>query len=162
MATVYLGIGSNLRPEHNFKLAVQELARRFELIDVSQVYRNKAVGFKGDDFLNAVACIATTLSPQELSDNLEEIHDLAGRRRGASANVSRTLDIDLLLYDDLVVNNPPLQLPRDDILLYPFVLGPLAEIAPKLVHPETGRTMASHWADVAPNTYSLTKEDLVF
>lgn len=161
MASVYLGIGSNVQPERNIRLGVQELERRFHFRNLSHIYRNKAIGFEGDDFLNAVAFIETTMSPRELSDNLEEIHDLAGRKREISANVSRTLDIDLLLYDDLIVHEPPLQLPRADILLYPFVLGPLAEIAPNLIHPETGRSMAAHWAAVDANTYALTRVDLI-
>jgi 2-amino-4-hydroxy-6-hydroxymethyldihydropteridine diphosphokinase len=67
MAVVYLGLGSNLEPEANLRMAVRELRARFSLRELSRVYRNAALGFDGDDFLNAVACIATPLYPQAVN-----------------------------------------------------------------------------------------------
>lgn len=144
MPDVYLGLGSNLQPRENLSLALRELAERFDLVRVSPVYRNAAIGFEGADFLNAVACVRTTKPAAVIAAELEEIHDLAGRERGAEAFASRTLDIDLLLYGDEVIEE--LRVPRADVLDYGFVLGPLADIAPGLVHPSTGRTIAEHWA----------------
>lgn len=143
MPDVYLGLGSNVEPGRNLRLCVHELGRRFELVTVSTVYRNAAVGFEGADFLNAVARVRTPLSPAEVNAELAAIHDLAGRQRGANAYVARTLDIDLLLYGDAVVAAH--KVPRPDVLAYSFVLGPMAEIAPDLRHPVTGLTMAEHW-----------------
>jgi len=77
-----------------------------------------------------VACIETRLTPQPLCAELELIHDLAERTRRSEKFISRSLDIDLLLYDQLILNEPPIRLPREDVLQYSFVLGPLAEIAP--------------------------------
>jgi 2-amino-4-hydroxy-6-hydroxymethyldihydropteridine diphosphokinase len=156
---IYLGLGSNLQPAKNLKLAVSELARRFSLVAVSAVYRNAAVGFVGDDFLNAVAAIETDLSPTAVCRELEAIHDLAGRIRGTDAFVSRTLDVDLLLYGDEILESP--SVPRSDILQYSFVLRPLAEIAPDLVHPLSGKTMARHWAEFDTDSHHLTRDSLV-
>ncbi len=161
MPTVYLGLGSNSRPEENLQLCAHELRQRFNVQRFSRVYRNKALGFSGEDFLNAVACVQTPKSPVEVCDELEHIHRLAGRRRGKSAFMSRTLDVDLLLYDDWVENEPPVRVPRDDVLKYAFVLGPLAEIAPDYAHPLTGHTLAFHWSDFAVNQHVLTREELI-
>lgn len=158
---VYLGIGSNRSPEENLRLGIRQLARRFERHAVSTVYRNAAIGFQGDDFLNAVVCMNTAKTPADICVELGEIHLLAGRQRDTDPFVSRTLDIDLLLYDQRVINEPPVRVPRKDVLTYSFVLGPLAEIAPDLVHPVTGRTMASHWASFDRESHPLTPDPLI-
>ena len=146
MAVVYLGLGSNIEPESNLRLAIAELGRRFDVLHVSPVYQCTAVGFDGDDFFNAVVAVETTRSPAAVTAACEEIHELAGRERGANSFVPRKLDIDLLLYDDAVIDEPPVVVPRSDVLKYAFALGPLADIAPDLRHPVTGRTIADHWA----------------
>jgi len=160
-AIVYLSIGSNRRPEEYLKFGVSELARRSALKIASSVYRNRAMGFEGDDFLNAVVCIETTKSPGAICVELDEIHLLAGRQRDSDPLVSRTLDIDLLLYDQLILNEPPVRVPRDDVLEYSFVLRPLAEIAPAYVHPVTGKTIAWHWAEFDAESHPLTPESLI-
>jgi len=159
MPVIYLGLGSNQDPHKYLRLAVEELGRRFVLQRVSPVYRNRPVGFEGADFLNAVARAETALSADGVCRQLEEIHELAGRKRGADPFVPRTLDIDLLLYDGDIIDR--LQVPRPDILAYSFVLRPLAEIDPCLVHPVTGRTMADHWADFDADRHPLTLEALI-
>lgn len=157
MPKVFLGLGSNVLPEANLRLAKSELDRRFHLVAVSAVYRNAAVGFEGNDFLNAVACIETDASPGNVCLQLEEIHDLAGRSRGEHSFVSRSLDIDLLLYGNEIDNEH--KVPRDDILEYAFVLRPLAELAPDLAHPVTGRTMADHWQAFDHGSHHLEPVD---
>ena len=156
MAKVYLGLGSNIDPVNNLRRGIHELGKRFGELALSDVYQSAAVGFEGDDFLNLVVALETDESPQHINEAIEAIHRLAGRRRGEERFSSRPLDIDLLLYDDLVVDAPPLRLPRSDILEYSFVLRPLAELAPCLRHPCTGRTLAEHWRDFDQESQPLT------
>ena len=147
MAQIYLGLGSNIDPEENLRLGIGELRKRYGELTISAVYQSAAVGFEGPDFLNLVVGCATEQSPGEVNGEIEIIHRMAGRERGEEKFSSRPLDIDLLLYDDQVIEAPPLRIPRSDILEYAFVLRPLVELAPGLVHPVTGRTLADHWAD---------------
>ncbi len=155
MSIVYLGLGSNIRPEENLSLGVRELRRRYKDVDVSSVYRSAAVGFEGDDFLNLVLRFRSEETPVEICSEIERLHDLAGRERGSDKWASRPLDIDLLLYDDLVLDERPVRVPRSDILEYSFVLGPLAELAPDLVHPVTGKTMLTHWQEFGAESQPL-------
>jgi 2-amino-4-hydroxy-6-hydroxymethyldihydropteridine diphosphokinase len=161
MPIAYLGVGSNLNAEENMRLACRELRDRFSVQKISTVYRSKALGFDGDDFLNAVVCIETELSPRDLCRQIELIHELAGRRRRPDKFVSRTLDIDLLLCDQLVVNEPSVRLPRDDVLQHNFVLKPLAEIAPDYRHPVTGKSLKDHWQEFDAASHPLTAVDLI-
>ncbi len=147
MASVYLGLGSNIDPKPNLELAIRELRRRYGELRLSPAYRSKAVGFDGPDFINLVAGLESDDSPVDIHTEIERIHDLAGRTRGSERFSSRSLDIDLLLYDDLILEHPRFHLPRSDVLDYAFVLRPLKEIAPGVVHPRTGRTIAEHWAE---------------
>ncbi len=142
----YLGVGSNVEPEQNLRLAWHELRKLGDNALASNVYRNPPVGFSGDDFLNLVVRIDTTLSPPQLLQSLETIHDLAGRKRGSEKFGPRELDVDLLMYGDIVSRE--WKLPRKDIMKYPFVLQPMAELAPELAHPGNGFTMHALWDDM--------------
>jgi 2-amino-4-hydroxy-6-hydroxymethyldihydropteridine diphosphokinase len=157
---VFLGIGSNIEPEANLELAVAELRRRFGSLTLSRVYRGPAIGFEGPDFLNLVARAETRHSPRWILSEIESIHRLARRERDGDRFRSRTLDIDLLLYDGLITCEPGAELPRPDVLRYAFVLRPLAELAPDFVHPVTGRTLAEHWRELAPSAPRLVPVEL--
>ncbi len=161
MAAVYLGLGSNIDAEKNLRLAVGELRRLYGELTISPVYRSTALGFEGPDFLNLVVALATDVGPSEVIEQIERIHEMAGRTRGPDKYTSRPLDIDLLLYGDLVDPEPPLRLPRRDILEHSFVLQPLADIAPGLVHPLTGRVIAEHWREFDADSHPLTRIDLI-
>ena len=91
-------------------------------------------------------------------ERLEQLHTQARRKRQADPFSSRTLDLDLLLYGDLVRDR--LKVPRDDIEKYGFVLGPLAEVAPELRHPLTGETMASLWENFDKDEHPMNKVDI--
>lgn len=160
MTRVFVGIGSNLEPERNLRLAVRELEERYGEVALSPVYRNAAVGFDGADFLNMVAGFETVQTPAELNADFGRIHDLAGRVRDGARLVSRTLDIDLLLYGDTVSARPPL--PRRDVLEYNFVLQPLAELAPDFTHPQTGRRLLEHWREADNASHPLERVRLDF
>ena len=132
MATVYVGLGSNIDAEANLHLGIRELRNRYGELQLSAVYRSEAVGFDGPDFLNLVVGCSTDSGPGDVQEQIEAIHRMAGRERSQEKFASRPLDIDLLLYDDLVIDQPPLRLPRSDVLEYSFVLRPLAELAPDI------------------------------
>jgi 2-amino-4-hydroxy-6-hydroxymethyldihydropteridine diphosphokinase len=161
MARVYLGLGSNIDPEDNLRLGIQELRRYFGELSQSAIYQSAAVGFEGADFLNMVVVLQSDDTPEAIQAQAELIHGLAGRKRASGRFTSRPLDIDLLLYGDRVVNKPMLTLPRSDVLEYSFVLRPLAELDPGLTHPVTGRTMAEHWQVFDATSHPLRPVDVI-
>ncbi len=130
---IFLSLGSNIEPEKNIDFAKEQLQIKYGKLLISSVYKTKAVGFKGDDFLNLVIKTSTSDSPETVIDYLHYIEKQTGREIGTGQFNSRTLDIDLLLYGDLI--DASLNLPRDEILEYDFVLEPLVEIFPEGIHP---------------------------
>jgi len=146
MSTAWLSLGSNIDAAANIASAMRALARDFDGARFSRVYRSEAVGFAGDDFLNLAAVIETDLPPLRLKAALTALEDAHRRDRRAPRWSSRTLDVDILLYDDLWLLSPELEIPRDEILDSAHVLKPLADLAPQLRHPVAGRTMAELWA----------------
>lgn len=145
MSIVWLGLGSNCDAEANLRSGLRALYRQFSRLAVSPVYRSPAVGFEGKDFLNCAARMETDWTPQELKTWLSALEDEHGRDRSLPKFSDRTLDIDILMVDDLVGDFGDLSLPRSDILKYAHVLKPLADLAGELVHPQTGQTMIWHW-----------------
>ena len=101
MAKAFIGVGSNIDREENIRAALKALCKSFSAVVASKVYESSSVGFEGDNFFNLVVGIETELSPRELQDRLHEIEADYGRSRGGPRYVSRTLDLDLLLYDDI-------------------------------------------------------------
>jgi 2-amino-4-hydroxy-6-hydroxymethyldihydropteridine diphosphokinase len=146
MAQVFVAAGSNVEPQAHLTQALTELARRFGELQVSPWYRNPAVGFAGEDFVNLVFGFQTQLAVHDMLARLREVETLCGRPRNAPKWAARSMDLDVLLYDDLVLDDPQLKLPRPDLLLRPYMLGPLADIAPQLRHPTQGRTIAELWS----------------
>lgn len=146
MGRAYLSLGSNQEPLRYLNAALAELQATFGSIAISPAYRSRAVGFDGADFVNLAVALDTELSPQALNDWLHALEDRHGRRRDLPRYSDRTLDVDIVLYDDLVVQGEGhLQIPRKE-LKHAFVLRPLADIAPALQHPLTGETMAELWS----------------
>ena len=146
MSTAWLGLGSNVNADKNIRAGIAELENQFENVAISPVYTSAAVGFEGDDFINLVARVETSMQPLELRQYLRDLEDRYGRKRDVPKFSDRVLDIDILLYDDLVVYSPLLEIPRAEILKFSHVLKPLADLDPELLHPSEMRTMADIWA----------------
>lgn len=146
MGTAYLSLGSNLDPERHLRAAAAALRERFTAVRFSPVYRVPAVGFEGPDFLNAAVVLDSDLDPFALDAWLHVLEDGQGRRRDVPRYSSRSLDLDLVFYDDLVLKGPGhLELPRPE-LQHAFVLKPLVDVAPDFRDPRTQRTLAELWA----------------
>jgi 2-amino-4-hydroxy-6-hydroxymethyldihydropteridine diphosphokinase len=142
MPKAYLSLGSNQEPEQHLAAAVQALKQAFGEIVLSDWVQTKAVGFEGPDFINGAAIIETDWDVYTLDAWLHALEDAQGRKRDVPRFSSRTLDIDIIFFDDLILNGPGnLQIPRPE-LKHAFVLGPLAQIAPDFVNPETGVSLA--------------------
>jgi 2-amino-4-hydroxy-6-hydroxymethyldihydropteridine diphosphokinase len=142
MPRAYLSLGSNIEPERHLTAAIDELRARFGAIVVSPAYRSAAVGFDGPAFLNLAVGIDTNLDPVALDAWLHALEDRHGRRRDGPRYASRTLDVDIVLFDDRIVRGPGhLEIPRAE-LGQAFVLVPLADIAPAARDPVSGRTVA--------------------
>lgn len=145
MARIYISIGSNIDAEKNIRLAIHALQNHYGKLILSSVYESEAVGFDGDNFLNLVVGINTDEDVHTVATTLRKIEDDNGRVRSGPRFSSRVVDLDLLLYDDLILKDDSLELPRDEITKNAFVLLPLEEIAPQLIHPLSGKTMCDHW-----------------
>lgn len=146
MVKVYISVGSNIERERRVQGAVDRLQERFGALELSSVYETAAVGFEGDDFFNLVVGFESEASPESINEALKVIEQSEGRERGAKKFSARTLDLDLLLFGDEVIDRPGLQVPRDEIERYSFVLEPLVELVPD--HPYPGRagvTMRQLW-----------------
>lgn len=145
MHRVYLSLGSNIEREYYIRAALDALQSQFGDLQISSVYESEAVGFKGDNFYNLVVGVETELDVAALSACLKRIEDDHGRERTGPRFSGRTLDIDILTYDEVSEPVAGVQLPRDEILNNAFVLLPLAEIAPQQQHPVLKRSYAELW-----------------
>ena len=142
MEITYLGLGSNLGDrEHNLAQALALISQQAVVEKLSSIYETEPVGYAQQSlFLNAVCCVSTDLSPAQLLRLAKEI-ELELGRISSFPNAPRPVDIDILFYGDRVVESPELTIPHPRLAERAFVLVPLAEIAPELVHPESGRTI---------------------
>ena len=148
MARVYIGIGSNIDKHLHIPRVIEELQSEYGEVTVSPIYQTTAVGFEGEDFYNLAVGIDTRKSPQEMFKYLRALEAAHGRRRTSGNQfIARTLDLDQLLYDDQQIEDETLSIPHEDIIRYAFVLKPLADIAPNLVHPILQKSMQLLWQE---------------
>ncbi|MBE5315607.1 MAG: 2-amino-4-hydroxy-6-hydroxymethyldihydropteridine diphosphokinase [Xanthomonadales bacterium] len=161
MSLALLSLGSNQQPERYLRAAAEALRQRFPGARFSPVYRTPAVGFEGPDFLNAAAAIDSDLDPFALNDWLHALEDANGRRRDVPRFSSRTLDVDIVYFDALVLEGPGnLQLPRPE-LKHAFVLKPLVDLVPEYIDPVQGCRLDALWRRsglASPSLDALTLE----
>ena len=144
MTTIYISLGSNIERDRHIRAGLDALHAEFGELRVSRVFESEAVGFNGRPFYNLVAAAETELPLATVCQRLRAMEFAHGREPDAKKFAPRTLDLDLLLYGELVCDTP-LVLPRGEVLTNAFVLWPLAELAPALRHPVDGRTMSELW-----------------
>ena len=145
MTRVLVAAGSNVDPVAHLRRALDVLARHYPGLRCSRAYRNAAVGFEGEDFVNLAVAFDTDDPVGAVIGHLHEAEAACGRARHAPKWAPRSMDLDILLYGDLVTDEPGLVLPRPDLVRRPYMLGPAAELAPELVHPTLGLTLAELW-----------------
>jgi 2-amino-4-hydroxy-6-hydroxymethyldihydropteridine diphosphokinase len=155
MAQIYISIGSNIEPEKYIKNSIKALRQHYGQLHISSVYESEAVGFEGDNFYNLVVGAQTSETPQQIQQTLRQIEHDNHRKRDTAKFSARTLDLDLLLYDDWVIQEQSLEIPRDEIEKYAFVLQPLAEIAPHASHPTLHKTYKQMWKAYDKSQQSL-------
>lgn len=143
MAIAYLSLGSNLgNRQRNLKQALRLLSLQVKIDKLSSIYETEPVGYQEQPpFLNTVCQVSTNLSPYELLHLAKDIERQLGRKP-SFANAPRPIDIDILIYNNKVVQAGELTIPHPRLVERAFVLVPLAEISPELVHPEKGRTIS--------------------
>jgi len=160
MARVSISLGSNIQRERNLRCAVDALRARYPQLVVSPVYETEAVGFEGDDFLNLVVAFDTEDAVQEIARQLKQIEDSIGRDRSQPRFSARTIDLDLLTYDQAVIDEEGIQVPRHEILKNAFVLKPLSDILGDEWHPTLGESYRELWLAMAPTAGRITVFDL--
>lgn len=135
MARAFIGIGSNIEPSKNVRAALRRLARQARVVGLSTVYRTDALGRpEHPSYFNCVAEIDTELSPSQVKHAmLRPIEDELWRTRTEDKYAPRTIDLDLIVYGELAMDDGDIRLPDPDILDRPFLAIPLAELAPNLV-----------------------------
>lgn len=163
MPEVYVGAGSNVEPRRNLAAGLVALAEHYGILRLSPVYQNQPVGFEGEDFLNLVVAFQTDDPVEAVSATLAAIEADNGRTRAEARMSPRTLDLDLLLYGDLVTTDGEgVQLPREEITRYPFVLKPLADLAGAHTHPRLGRSFRRLWEEFDDGGHELVQVEVDF
>ena len=145
MTKVYLGLGANIDPEACLQAGVAALQASFQQVRLSPVYQTEAIGIDGPDFLNMVVQMDCHLSLPELRQWIKDIETKHGRERQQPQPSCHRLDMDVLLFGDLVDEEQ--NLPRKDILTRAYVLKPLADLSPDLFYPGTQTAMAEIWSN---------------
>ena len=159
MSILHLNIGSNQDRRKNIRSAIDQLDIFFEKIKVSSLYESPSEGFEGKDFYNVGVNVETNKNASEVLDILHKIEDSLGRNRSVPKFSSRIIDLDLVIYDDMI--DEKINVPRKDILKYAFVLAPLLELNPDGIHPEKGVSYLNLWEEFETNkAFDLNRYDI--
>ena len=159
MARVAVSIGSNLERERNVKDALAALGKTFGELSRSPVYESAAYGFDGPPFYNLVVVFVTQLDVRAVRAKIQAIENLQGREIGEDRSGSRSLDLDLLLYDDAVFHDQGLDVPRREIFEHGYILKPLADLLPAVPHPLTGESFGNIWSRLGTGKEALSVVD---
>ena len=143
MSLLHLNIGSNQDRRKNIRLALDSLEPHFTKITTSSLYESPSEGFIGGNFYNIGVNVETDKNINDVVSILHDIENSLGRDRNLPKFSSRIIDLDLVLYDDVI--NDKLNIPRRDILKYAFVLAPLAELNPNDIHPQERISYLDLW-----------------
>lgn len=144
MITTYIGIGSNIDKHHHIQLAMAALLEMDPALRFSAIYESPAIGFDGESFFNLIVEMKTSLTLTLFFQQLRDLEYRLGREVNAEKMQDRTIDLDIILFGDIVNDTVP-NVPREDIYKYPFVIQPLYELCPQLVIPGDGRTVSQIW-----------------
>jgi len=158
MARLYISLGSNVDRQHYVNAGLTALETLLGELTLSSLFASKAVGFDGAEFYNMVIGATTELTIEQVAKALRDIEFTNGRQMNAKKYSPRTLDLDLLLFDELVLDSPA-QIPRAEITENAFVLWPLAEIAPELKHPILNKSYQQLWQSYDKTQQQLTIVD---
>lgn len=159
---IFVSLGSNIQKEYHIRHGISALKKCFSVPIISSVYQTKAVGFTGTTFYNLVVKLESCDAIEYITRKLKEIEWENGRGSNTKSFSNRTLDIDLLMYGSLVQHDGVIDVPRKDILLYDFVLKPLAEIASTVKHPENHETFSKLWEKFEGESAIISKVNLSF
>ena len=159
MARVAVSIGSNLDRERNVKDALSVLAKIFGKLSHSPVYEGAAYGFDGPPFYNLVVVFETLFNAYAVREKIQAIENQQGRDMGENRSGSRSLDLDLLLYGDVVFHDQGLDVPRREIFEHAYILKPLADLLPAMPHPVTGESFADIWLRLGSHQEALSVVD---
>lgn len=162
MTLLILSLGSNVNAETNLQLAIQSLREEFGDIKQSTVFESEAVGFAGDNFLNLTVSVESDHSLAVINSILKRLEDSLGRDRNQPRFSDRPIDIDILIYGEESGEEYGLALPRAEILQNAFVLRPLAEVHPLLLHSNSGMSYGEHWEQFDQAAQKLWPTDLSF
>lgn len=155
-----VALGSNIDPQQHLSRAARALRQRFTTLRFSACYRNPAFGFEGPDFINAVAAFSSSLPLEALLASLREIEQESGRGPADLKWGPRAIDLDLLLYGEMVGSGPGYTLPRPDLTRRVYMLGPLAELVPQRRLPPAGPTLAELWERYPREGHRLERVEL--
>ena len=162
MTQVFISIGSNIDKENNIRAGLKALQQHYGPLLGSRVYESAAVGFDGDNFYNLVVAFDSNDSVEAIDQQLHAIEQQCGRKRSDRRFMARTLDLDLLLYGDLVRHDDDFDIPRDEITRYAFVLLPLSEISGTTLHPEKNIDFQTLWQKSELQDQKLWPVDFTF